>query len=136
MERKDIDGFVIRAKDLTKRFGKTTAVQGASFDVPEGCMFALIGRNGAGKTTTIRMLLGLEPIDSGEAEVFGLNPKKKDVEIRRRTGYVPETHHIYPWMKVSEVTWFVSAFYPTWNAALCDDLLNRDASCEHHVREP
>jgi len=116
---------VLRTRDLTKRFGKETAVDAATFEAPEGCVFALIGRNGAGKTTTIRMLLGLEPITDGSADVLGLNSAKQGVEIRRRVGYVPEQHHIYKWMKVSEVVWFCSAFYPTWNHALCDDLLGR-----------
>ena len=119
------DSAVIRTEALTKRFGKLAAVGDVSFEVPEGCVFALMGRNGAGKTTTIRMLLGLESITKGKATVLGLDPRKKDVEIRRGTGYVPESHHIYKWMKVREVAWFCSAFYPTWNDALCRDLLDR-----------
>jgi ABC-2 type transport system ATP-binding protein len=71
------------------------------------------------------MLLGLLRPTAGSATVLGLDPRKKDVAIRRRVGYVPETHHIYPWMRVREVTWFCAPFYPTWSDARCTELLAR-----------
>ena len=59
------------------------------------------------------------------AAVLGLDSARQHVEIRRRVGYVPETHHMYSWMTVREITRFCSAFYPTWNATLCRQLLDR-----------
>ena len=119
------DGQVIETKGLTKLFGRKLAVDSLDLGVPRGCVYGLAGRNGAGKTTTIRMLLGLLRPTSGSASVLGLDPRKKDVEIRRRLGYVPETHHIYPWMKVREVMKFCAPFYPTWNWGRCKELLGR-----------
>jgi len=106
---------VIRATNLVRKFKKVMAVDGANFEVPAGSAFGLFGTNGAGKTTTIRMLLGLLPPTTGGAEVLSMNPRKKGVEIRRRTGYIPEQHHFYEWMKVRDLIKFTSAFYPTWN---------------------
>lgn len=119
------DGNVIVAKGLTKRFGKKAAVESLDLEVPRGCVFALAGRNGAGKTTTIRMLLGLLRPAAGSVTVLGLDPAKKDVAVRRRLGYVPETHHIYPWMRVGEVMRFCAPFYPTWSPSRCGELLRR-----------
>jgi ABC-2 type transport system ATP-binding protein len=117
------NGFVIETHGLTKRYGKKPAVDGVDLAVPRGCVFGFAGRNGAGKTTTIRMLLGLLRPTAGSATVLGFDPKKKDVEVRRRIGYVPESHHIYPWMEVREVMKFCAPFYPTWNWGHCQELL-------------
>jgi len=116
---------VIETHGITKRYGKLLAVDGVDLSVAPGSVFALMGRNGAGKTTLIRMLLGLTPITKGSANVLGMNPARRAVPIRRKVGYVPEEHHMYPWMRVGEVAWFTSAFYPTWDAALCARLLDR-----------
>ncbi len=119
------NGYVIETDELTKRFGKTLAVDSLDLQVQRGQVYGLAGRNGSGKTTTIRCLLGLLRPTAGSAKVLGLDPKKKDVEIRRRVGYVPETHHIYPWMKVREVMKFCAPFYPTWDWSRCKELLDR-----------
>lgn len=114
---------VIRTQRLTKRYGRQTAVDAVDLEVPEGKVFALMGRNGAGKTSLIRMLLGLAPITSGAATVLGRDAAREPLEIRRRVGYVPETHHMYRWMTVEEIVRFTASFYPTWNAALCAGLV-------------
>ena len=116
---------VIRTDNLTKRYDKLLAVDQASFTVPAGRVFALMGRNGAGKTSLLRMLLGLTQITRGHATVLGFDSNTNHVAIRKRVGYVPETHHMYAWMTVREITRFSSAFYPTWNADLCGQLIGR-----------
>ena len=102
---------IIRFKNVTKRFGKQTAVDNISYEVPRGVVFALLGENGAGKTTSIRTLLGLESPTSGTAEVLGLDSSKQGIEIRRRIGYVPEQPALYDWMTVGEIGWFTAGFY-------------------------
>jgi len=79
---------MIRAFELTKNFGAISAVQGISFDVAEGEIFAFLGPNGAGKTTTIKMLTTLLKPSSGSVELDGLNPATQRHEARKRFGIV------------------------------------------------
>lgn len=89
----------LEVKNLTKTFGKLTAVDKASFEVPEGSIFGLIGRNGAGKTTTIRMMMGIYLPDDGEVLLKGT---KVGQEFKNRVGYLPEERGLYKKMKVIE----------------------------------
>jgi len=109
---------------LSKRYGNSTAVAGLDLAIPSGCAFGLLGPNGAGKSTTIQMLLGLTSATSGRATVLGRDVAREGPEIRAAVGYVPERHHIYPWMTVGEVIRFTSAFYPTWDGVRCQELLS------------
>ena len=102
---------MITLQNITKRFGKKTALHNISYTVQPGSVFALLGENGAGKTTTIRILLGLCEPDDGKATVLGLDPMRNDYEIRRRIGYVPEQPALYDWMTVSQIGQFTASFY-------------------------
>ena len=79
---------MIHAQDLTKTFGAVKAVDGVSFDVREGEIFAFLGPNGAGKTTTIQMLTTLQAPTSGSISIDGLDPRTHPHEVRRRFGIV------------------------------------------------
>ena len=79
---------LLEAKALTKRYGKTIALQSVDFEVQEG-ITGLLGPNGAGKSTAIKLFLGLLKPTSGSAEVMGEKPYES-VEIRARLGYMPE----------------------------------------------
>ncbi len=113
---------VIETRELTKRFGRKTVVDGLTLNVPRGSVFAFLGRNGAGKTTTIRMLLDLLDRSSGSARIFGLDSVKGVREIRRRIGYVAQNEDLYDWMTVGQMLWFCKGFYPTWDDALVTEL--------------
>lgn len=113
----------IRIDGLTKRFGKSVAVDDLSLMVPPGQTFGLLGPNGAGKSTTIRMMVGMTQPDEGTIEILGEAAAERTVAVKRRIGYVPEKHHIYPWMRVNEVLGFVSSLYPQWDDDLSDELL-------------
>jgi ABC-2 type transport system ATP-binding protein len=102
---------VIEIEEVTKRFGRHTAVDRISLNIPPGCVFALLGENGAGKTTLVRMLLGLLAPDLGRITVFGLDSARRGEEIRRRVGYVPERPTLYEWMTAGEIGWFTAGFY-------------------------
>lgn len=78
----------IEIRNLTKKFGGRTAVDGLSLDIRRGEAFALLGVNGAGKTTAIRMLSGLLPADGGEARIFGASAGS--AEARARLGVSPQ----------------------------------------------
>jgi ABC-2 type transport system ATP-binding protein len=88
---------------LNKSFGDIKAVSNASFDVPEGSIFGLIGRNGAGKTTIMRMMMNVYLPDSGEILIRG---KKAGQEFRNSVGYLPEERGLYKKMKVMETILF------------------------------
>ncbi|MFX1364833.1 MAG: ABC transporter ATP-binding protein [Promethearchaeota archaeon] len=86
---------IIKVDGLKKFFGDVKAVDGISFSVHQGEVFGLLGPNGAGKTTTIKLLLGLLEPNEGEMSVFGMNPERDEVEIKRRIGYVSEEPLIF-----------------------------------------
>ncbi|MEN6451554.1 MAG: ABC transporter ATP-binding protein [Thermoguttaceae bacterium] len=102
---------IIRLDKLTKRFGRETALEGVSLEVPPGTVFALLGENGAGKTTAIRIMLGLAEPNAGRAEVLGLDSARQGLVIRQRVGYVAERPTLYDWMTVDEIGWFAAGFY-------------------------
>jgi ABC-2 type transport system ATP-binding protein len=87
--------IVIEAKGLTKRYGAAYAVNGASFNVAAGEIFGLLGPNVAGKTTTILMLLGLSDISAGQARVFGHDPAREPLAVKRLVGYLPDSVGFY-----------------------------------------
>lgn len=102
---------VISFQNVSKRYRKNVALNDVSFEVPSGCVFALLGDNGAGKTTAIKSMLGLVRIEKGEISVLGLNSRKQDLEVRRKVGFVPEQPELYDWMKVDEIGWFAAGFH-------------------------
>jgi ABC-2 type transport system ATP-binding protein len=79
---------MIRAENVTRKFGDFTAVDSVSFEVGAGEIFAFLGPNGAGKTTTIKMLTTLLAVTSGKLEIDGLDPTRQPNEVRRRFGIV------------------------------------------------
>lgn len=85
----------IEAHDLTMRFGDFTAVDHVSFRIRRGEIFGFLGSNGCGKTTTMKMLTGLLPASEGEARLFGRPVDPKDIETRRRVGYMTQSFSLY-----------------------------------------
>jgi len=86
---------IIQASNLTKVFGKSTAVDHISFDVQKGEIFGFLGPNGAGKTTTTRMLTGVIPPDAGTATILGHDIRSEPVLAKQGFGVVPETSNAY-----------------------------------------
>ena len=89
------DAIVI--DQVTKRFGRTTAVDALSLRVPHGAIYGFIGPNGSGKTTTLRMIMNILLPDSGSVEVLG---DRSTVAARDRVGYLPEERGLYKQMPV------------------------------------
>jgi ABC-2 type transport system ATP-binding protein len=79
---------MIHVENLVKTFGEVKAVDGVSFDVAAGEIFAFLGPNGAGKTTTIQMLTTLIAPTSGAMAIDGIDPRQQPHEVRRRFGIV------------------------------------------------
>ncbi len=101
----------IHVQHVSKKFGRRTVLDGVSFEVPVGCVFALLGENGAGKSTLIRGLLGFHQFASGRVQVLGKDPVKETMELRRLVGYVSDQPGLYEWMTVAEAGWYASGFY-------------------------
>lgn len=87
--------IVIRTEELTKRYGKQTAVDRLSLEVTEGEVFGFLGPNGAGKTTTMLMLLGLTEPTSGTVRVCGCDPARDPLKVKELIGYLPENVGFY-----------------------------------------
>ncbi|WP_174730568.1 ABC transporter ATP-binding protein [Mesobacillus harenae] len=91
--------MVLKLENVTKRFGRFTAVDQLSIAIPEKEMFGFLGANGAGKTTTFRMILGL--LDPSEGEITW-DGKRVDYSTSPKIGYLPEERGLYPKLKVRE----------------------------------
>jgi ABC-2 type transport system ATP-binding protein len=96
-----IDAPAIRTHELAKRFGSITALAGLTMTIPRGDVFGFLGPNGAGKTTAVKLLLGLTPPTSGDAEVLGAAIGDRDA--LRRVGYLPELFRYQSWLTAREV---------------------------------
>ncbi|SEQ71758.1 ABC-2 type transport system ATP-binding protein [Virgibacillus subterraneus] len=94
---------LLKVTNLTKKFGKFTALDGINIDVNEGEVYGFIGPNGSGKSTTIRVLLGILKATEGEAKVFGKDAWADAVEIHKRIAYVPGDVNLWPNLTGGEV---------------------------------
>jgi len=93
---------MIDVRNLTKRYGRHTAVSDISFQVGTGKIVGFLGPNGAGKTTTLRMLTGYLPPSSGSAQIAGHDIFRQSLKARRHIGYMPENVPLYDEMRVRE----------------------------------
>ena len=116
---------VIEIKDLTYAYSKKEAVHGLNLTVQPGRCYGLFGRNGAGKTTTMKCLLNLLRPQSGSVRIFGLDPGRDEVEVKRRLAYVPDYVAFYPWMTVRETLDYLASFRAHWNQNVERNLLDR-----------
>lgn len=93
---------MINVQNLSKRYGRHTAVSDISFQVGKGKIVGFLGPNGAGKTTTLRMLTGYLPPSSGNARIAGYDIFRESLKARRNIGYMPENVPLYDEMRVRE----------------------------------
>ncbi len=93
---------MINVQNLSKRYGRYTAVNQLSFEVGTGKIVGFLGPNGAGKTTTLRMLTGYLPPSSGSASIAGYDIFRQSLQARRKIGYMPENVPLYDEMRVKE----------------------------------
>ena len=109
--RPPVTGEAIEVNDLTKKFGKFTAVDGVSFAVHRGEIFGFLGANGAGKSTTIRMLCGLLPPTGGTARVAGFDIRTQPEEVKRSIGYMSQRFSLYDDLTVEQNIRFYGGIY-------------------------
>ena len=117
----------IQIDDLVYQYGKADAVRNLSLTVRPGRCYGLFGRNGAGKTTTMKCLLNLLRPQSGSVRVFGMDPARREVDVKRRLAYVPDQVAFYPWMTIRETLDYLASFRDNWNSKTEQELLKRFA---------
>ncbi len=101
----------IEVQELTKRYGELVAVNGVSFTVNRGEIFAFLGPNGAGKTTTVEILECLRKPTSGKAYVLGFDIEKDQGEIKKRTGVLPQDFYTYERLTVKETIQYYAGMF-------------------------
>lgn len=124
---------LVELHDLAVRRGRF------SLEIPRwsagpGQVIGVVGPNGAGKTTLLETLAGLLPASAGRVSVLGLDPWAKPVEVRSALGFMSEDMPLFP-MRVGALLRLASGYYPSWDAALVEELLQRfelDASRKVH----
>jgi ABC-2 type transport system ATP-binding protein len=109
------DAPIIEIDNLVRRYGYADAVNGLNLRVEPGRCYGFFGRNGAGKTTTIKCLLNLLRPTSGHVKLFGLDPARREVDVKSRVAYVPDNVAFYPWMTVRDTLDYFASFRARWN---------------------
>jgi lipooligosaccharide transport system ATP-binding protein len=102
---------VIEAREVVKRYGDFTAVDGVSFAVESGAFFGLLGPNGAGKTSVIRMMYGFSPVTSGRMMLFGLDITRDWRAIRSRLGVCQQENTLDPDLTVEQNLWLYARYF-------------------------
>lgn len=98
----------INVNNLTKIYGKQTAVNSITFNIPSGKVVGFLGPNGAGKSTTMKMLTGYIPPTTGSGSICGIDIMENSLEVRKIVGYLPENNPLYLDMYVKEYLTFMA----------------------------
>ncbi len=93
---------MIEIQHLSKRYGKTLAVEDLSLQIETGEIFALLGPNGAGKSSTVKVLTGLSKPTTGIVRISGFDVTADSLEVKKRIGYVPENALLYESLTADE----------------------------------
>jgi ABC-2 type transport system ATP-binding protein len=110
---------------VCKRFGSRQVLDQLDWQVEPGRIIGLLGRNGAGKSTLLECMLGLREIDGGTMTLLGESPAALSDATRANIGYVPQVSDLFEWMTPMEMLAYFKAFYPRWNDAKVNALLDR-----------
>lgn len=112
MELKETFKPIAKVNSVSKKYGRTVALQDAEMEYPEGELTALIGPNGSGKSTLLKIMVGLTYADTGSVEVLGLKP---GIQLKEQVAFLPEIDHFYDWMKVEQVIDFHRSQFSNFN---------------------
>ncbi len=102
---------MIKISNVTKKYGDKKALDGVSFEVDEGEIFAFIGHNGAGKTTLIKAIVGIHDFDEGEILINGKSIRKEPVACKKEIAYVPDNPELYENMHAIQFINFICDMY-------------------------
>lgn len=116
---------ILQTHNLTKKFGKFTALDRVNLELSKGEIYGFIGPNGAGKTTTIRILLGILKATAGSATIFGMDAWRDAVEIHKRLAYVPGDVSLWSNLTGGEVIDLFVKLRASGNKSKRDELIER-----------
>lgn len=102
---------LLQVKDIVKKYGRQTAVDGVSFSIEEGEIVGFLGVNGAGKSTVMKIITGCLASDSGEVSIGEYSISRQALQAKRRIGYLPEDNPLYEEMYVREYLRYVLRLY-------------------------
>jgi ABC-2 type transport system ATP-binding protein len=124
------DSLAVEVRDLVKTYNGRSVVDGLSFSVKRGEVFALLGPNGAGKTTTVEILEGYRKPDSGSVRVLGLDPDRQGAALKPRVGLMLQQGGLFPQITPREALRLFAAFYadPEQPEALLEQLQLTDVA--------
>ena len=129
---------IIETEGLTKYYGSHLAVHGLDLKVAEGEIFGFLGPNGAGKTTTIRVLTGFLRATTGRASVFGLDCWNDTIQVKGRTGFLPDAPSLYGNLSGLEFLDYLSRLMrgarPVRRQSLCDLLELSQADLRRKIK--
>jgi len=114
---------IVMARQLTKKYGKLTALDNLDLDIPRGSIYGMIGPNGAGKSTTFAILATLLRPTSGTASIGGFSPYDDPKSVRKIVGYMPDVMGVYDRLRVDEYLEFYAASFKV-DRALWPDLVD------------
>jgi ABC-2 type transport system ATP-binding protein len=105
----------IQVKNLSKNYGKQSAVQNLNFRLEEGQIVGFLGPNGAGKSTTLKMMMGLIRPSDGSILIDGKDPQEQEIALKKQIGYLAENNPLYPDMYVREFLAFIGNIHQLKN---------------------
>lgn len=114
---------ILKIKSLNKSFGKKKILKNVSFNVNEGDILGFIGPNGAGKTTTIKMILGLQSIDSGTVTINGYDIKKNFEKAIEKVGTIVENPDLYMYLSGYDNLKLISNLYKNVDKKRIDEVI-------------
>ena len=127
---------MIDVVEFCKAYDSTVAVSGLSFRVAPGQILGLVGPNGAGKTTTLRSMTGIIPSSGGKIRIAGFDLDRNPLEVKQRTGYVPDDPQLFNDLTVEQHLAFTASVYGVDQATSKSDALLKTFSLEEkrHTR--
>jgi ABC-2 type transport system ATP-binding protein len=116
---------ILEFDNVSRGYGSGDVLSRISFSVAKGEVIGLLGRNGAGKTTLIQLVMGMLAPREGSVRVFGADPCRSALAVKRRIGYVSEDQELPEFLKVREVIAMYRHLFEGWDADMCRDLIKR-----------
>ncbi len=117
---------IVEFRDIHRAYTEGVDVlRGLTFAVEAGQVVGLLGKNGAGKTTLLRIAMGMIEPQKGAVRIFGLDPRERPVEVKRRVGYVSEEQILPPFLRVEQVIDLHRGLFPSWDPELAQRLMAR-----------